>query len=132
MKGGYLDTSLIYKAEVVADNKTSTYIGLASNTFKERYSNHISSFKNVKYRESTTLSNHIWDLKDGNKQAEIKWTKIANAPTYNPSSKKCMLCILEKTLILTSKHTHPLNKRTEIMNKCRHRRKFLLSNFQNG
>ena len=31
---------------------------------------------------------------------------------------------------LTSNHPNPLNKRTEIMNKCHHRRKFLLSSFQ--
>ena len=127
LEGRCLSKSVIYKAEVKSDNKTSTYIGQTSNTFKERYTNHVSSFKNEKYKESTALSKYIWDLKQQEKEFEINWSKITNAPAYNPSSKKCQLCILEKTLILNSNHPNQLNKRTELMSKCRHRRKFLLS-----
>ena len=44
LEGKCLTKSVIYKAEVIENNKTSAYIGLASNTFKERYNNHTSSF----------------------------------------------------------------------------------------
>ena len=49
------------------------YIGLASNTFKERYLNHTLSFRNEKYKESiTALFKHICKLKDQKKPYEIK------------------------------------------------------------
>ena len=71
--GYYLSKSIIYQAEVISDHKTAVYIGLASNTFKERYRNHMSSFRNVRYKESTAMSNYIWKLKEENIQFEVKW-----------------------------------------------------------
>ena len=41
-----------------------TYIGLSSTQFKFRFSNHESSFENQSGRNKTTLSHHIWNLKD--------------------------------------------------------------------
>ena len=95
------------------------YIGLASNTFKERYLNHISSFRNQRYKESTALSKYIWKLKDQNKPYEIKWFIDMYASSYH--------CNTEKTLILTSTHHHLLNQRSELISTCRHRRKYLIS-----
>ena len=100
---------------------------MASNTFKERFTNYSASFRNSKYKESTNLSQRIWELKNNNKNFDIKWSIVASASSYNPCSKKCNLCVMEKTLILTSEEAHPLNKTKELMNKCRHRGKFLLS-----
>jgi hypothetical protein len=128
LEGKCLTQSIIYQADVTEDTKTSTYIGLASNTFKERFTNHQSSFKHQNQKESTALSRHIWDLKEQRKQHNISWSIAATAPAYNPKSKTCHLCLMEKTLILTSDHPHSLNKRTELLSKCRHRRKYLLSN----
>ena len=94
----------------------------------ERFTNHLASFRNSKYKESTNLSQRIWELKNNNKNFDIKWSIVASASSYNPCSKKCNLCVMEMTLILTLEDPHPLNKRKELMNKCiRHRRKFLLS-----
>ena len=39
----------------------------------------------------------------------------------NPSSKRCLLCLKEKYEIATYKGDDLLNKRTEIINTCRHR-----------
>ena len=89
----------------------------------------MSSFNNRKLRDSTTLSKYIWNLKDKNIQYEINWSKIYSAPAYSPISKTCQLCSMEKTMILTSKYPNLLNKRNELLGKCRHRRKFLLSAF---
>ena len=128
LKGKCLMQSIVYQADVKEDTRTSTYIGLASNTFKERFTNHQSSFKHQNQKESTALSKHIWDLKEQRKAHDICWSIAATAPAYNPNSKTCHLCLMEKTLILTSDHPYPLNKRTELLSKCRHRRKYLLSN----
>ena len=127
LEGKCLSTSLVYKAEVDSIQGTACYIGLASNTFKERYLNHTSSFRNIQYRESTALSKYIWTLKEKNEDYDIKWSVAAKAPSYSPTIKSCYLCLTEKTLILTSQHEHLLNKRNELMGTCRHRRKFLLS-----
>ena len=56
---------------------------------------------------------------------DIKWSKVTAAPTYQPSTRRCNLCSLEKSIILYS-NDNILNKRNEIMNKCRHRNCFLL------
>ena len=119
----------MYKAEVKAADSTVTYLGAAANTFKERFRNHTLSFKHEKYKQNTSLSKHIWDLKTDQKPFEIKWSIAGRATPYNPTAKSCKLCLLEKTLILTTADPSPLNKRSELMSKCRHRAKFLLSSF---
>ena len=118
--------SVIYKATLETKNDTATYIGQAGQSFKERYNNHTKSFKNILYENETTLSKEVWKLKNENIDYKLSWSVICRASTYKSSSKVCQLCLLEKTYILTSKE-NLLNKRNEIMNKCRHRRKFLLS-----
>ena len=72
--------SVVYKAEVIENNSTSnTYTGLTSNTFKERFYGHRHSFKKRDSNHSTTLSSHIWDLKDKNENYEVKWSIIDRA-----------------------------------------------------
>ena len=105
----------MYRAEITSDQDTVAYIGLASNTFKERYLNHTSSFRNQRYKESTALSKYIWKLKDQNKPYEIKWFIDMYAPSYHPTKKWCNLCNTEKTLILTSTHHHLLNQRSRLI-----------------
>ena len=48
----------MYKAKVKSDTDKNTYIGLAGNTFKERNTNHKSSFRNRNYF-NRALSKHI-------------------------------------------------------------------------
>ena len=127
MEGKCLNKSIIYKASVKSKNKTCTYLGLSANTFKERLGNHKLSFNHQKYSQNTNLSKHIWDLKTKNEAYEITWSRVASAPLYNPRTETCKLCNLEKTLIMTSTDHNLLNGRNELMNKCRHRAKFLLS-----
>ena len=105
----------------------ATYIGAATN-FKERYRNHTLSFKHQRYQHNTNLSSYVWSLKAENKPFNIQWSIAGKAPSYNPSMKCCKLCLLEKTLIMKSNDQVQLNKRSELMSKCRHRAKFLLSN----
>ena len=48
---------------------------------------------------------------------------------YYPNSKRCLLCLNEKYEIATYKGDNLLNKRTEIINTCRHRNKYKLANY---
>ena len=128
LKGKCQQNSVIYKASVQTENESYTYIGQAGQSFKERLNNHTKTFRNQKYENTTTLSKQIWKLKDDNKDFTVDWSILATAPTYHPSTKTCQLCNLEKTIIITSKNMNLLNKRSELLNKCRHRNKYLLSN----
>ena len=50
---------------------------------------------------------------------------------YSNIAKSCMLCLHEKSEILTyPKQDELLNKRSELISKCRHINKYLLSNYK--
>ena len=119
--------NVIYKAEVKTKNETKTYIGLTSSEIKKRVSSHNSDFKHAKNKDSTKLSKHIWDLKENNINYEIKWNVIKKVNKLKNGDKMCRLCTQEVRYILRNKDS-PLNSRNELMNKCRHRRKYLLDN----
>ena len=53
--------SYMYKAKVKSDTDENTYIRVAGNTFKERYTNQKSSLRNRNYF-NTALSKHIWHM----------------------------------------------------------------------
>ena len=129
LDGNCLVDSVVYRAEVKDDNSnTTTYTGLTSNTFKKRFYGHRQSFKNQNLRHSTTLSSHIWDLKDRNQNFEVKWSTIERAPNFNPITKKCRLCLKEKYYIIFQPEGAQLNQRSELYSTCRHRTKQLLCN----
>ena len=125
-EGKCLLENVIYQAKVKSENSEETYIGLTSNTFKSRLSNHRKSMKYEKYRHDTTLSLHTWDLKDKNVNFEIDWKLIGRAQTFNPISGICNLCTLEKYHILFNSNQATLNRREEFTNFCRHKSKLLL------
>ena len=117
----------MYQATVknTTNGTVETYIGLASTTFKERLAIHKQSFKRRDLNQ-TTLSSHIWLLKDNEKNFNIKYKIIDRGRPYTAGYKKCGLCTKEKTWIITRPDMGTLNKRTELTTKCRHRDKFLL------
>ena len=120
-----LTSSIIYNAQVTTNNATKNYIGLTEGTFKQRFSQHKAKFKHRKYTNSTELSKYIWKLRDNNQDFNIKWTIISRARPYNNISKRCDLCLTEKLMIITANPDRILNKRSELISKCRHENKFL-------
>ena len=107
-------------------NNTETYVGLTENDFKTRLATHKQNFKNEKQRFNTALSKHIWRIKEKNLDYEIKWKILGRAKPYSPISRKCNLCILEKYYIICHREKASLNKKSELVNKCLHRDKYLL------
>ena len=103
-------------------------------TFKvvQRYHGYISTHLQLPThkKSTTTLSEHVWNLKNNNIEHCISWEIIENSHPYNTASKKCNLCTAEKYFILTGKPT--LNKRREIFAQCPHRRKHLLQNIRDS
>ena len=103
------------------------YHGIASGPFKPRYRNHLKSFNNRGYEHDTKLSEYIWKLKDRNIPYTVKWEIISTAEPYRAGSNRCNLCLAEKVVIARCNNKGLLNKRTELLNKCRHKNKFMLS-----
>ena len=105
----------------------NVYIGIVAGVFKPRYRNHKKSFNNREYETNTKLSDFIWKLKDKNIRYSITWKVLTNAAPYRCGTKVCNLCLAEKVAIARCNHKGLLNKRTELLGKCRHRIKFKLS-----
>ena len=126
LEGKCLVDNLVYQAEVVTDKDTQTYVGLTSTTFKLRYGNHKESFKNENSKGKSTLSKHIWGLKNKGVKYETKFKIIGRAQPFSPISGICNLCTLEKYHILFTPHLATLNKREEINQFCLHKMPKLL------
>ena len=121
-----LKNNVVYKATVQYEDKEQNYIGMTENTFKTRYTLHKASFKHSTKRKQTELSNLIWTLKDNGTEYKITWSIINRARPYQPGKRTCNLCLSEKFHILTGSHL--INRKTELLNKCPHRRKYITCN----
>ena len=66
VQGKCLTDCVVYRATVTetVSRRVETYTGVTGNTFKERYIGHKSDIRHRKKRHSSTLANHIRDLKD--------------------------------------------------------------------
>ena len=96
LQGDCQQGSVIYQAEVKTDTSSMKYIGSTGGIFKARYNNHKYSLNN-RNTSSTTLSSHVWALKDAGKEFNINWKIIAKTSVYAPGARFCDLCLIEKT-----------------------------------
>ena len=129
--------SLVYKATVTSKKSGNMdYYGLTANTFKERYNSHCTSFRCLSKPESsdkskevkkTTLTSHIQSLEEKGEKYSMKWQIQRRAFSYRPGCNFCSLCLTEKTQILLADPKKTLNRRTELLEKCRHKAKFKLN-----
>ena len=94
--------------------------------FMVRYANHKKTFNNIKYQTDTELSNEYWNIISTN-TSNVSWEIFGTHKSYNQSSKRCLLCLNEKLAIALHKDDNMLNKRSEIISKCRHRNKYMLA-----
>ena len=125
-----LSTELMFLMMKTATKKF--YFGLTGATFKERYRNHIRDFKQEKYENCTELAKYIWQLKRSNINFSIKYSMASNV-SGNPSSIIYPLSITEKlwNIEFVNNNKDLLNKKSELIKKCRHLNKFLLVNVKN-
>ena len=121
--------SIVYEATIASGDERRTYVGISDPPFKARYANHRTSFKHERYRNSTELSKYVWDLKEKEQSYKLEWKIAERARPYNTITKRCNLCLAEKRRIITSNRDETINKRTELVSKCRHANKFSLANF---
>ena len=115
LNGKCLVDKLIHRAKVKDENdNTSTYTGLTANTFKQRFYGHSRGFTNRNLESSTSLSTHIWDLKDKNDNFELSWEVVDRAQPFNPTTRRCGLCQMEKFYNLFLPEGARLNKKSEL------------------
>ena len=88
--------SVIYNCEVTRTDSGAreTYIGLTGGTFKSRWYGHIGDIR--RYDKNNPKQEHIGKLRSENIHFTIRWKIIQRAPTFNPITNSCRLCLLEK------------------------------------
>ena len=121
--------SVIYSAKVESNSTTMEYIGLTGDSFKSRYNGHTETFRKNDVKK-TTLSSYIHELEEKEVDYGIHWQIKHRATTYKPGANYCGLCNREKVAILLSDPQTTLNKRTELLEMCRHRHKFKLESLK--
>ena len=129
MDGKCLSECLIYKASV-SRTTNKYYYGACENTFKELYNNHNRSFRNKSREKNTELSKYVGESKEKDINYFINWNIAVKSQKYICGFRKCDLCIYEKLLISRADPNVLLNKRDELVPKCRHKNKFTLKCFK--
>ena len=120
---------ILYPPNGFGSRSSLTSLGLTEGTWKQRNYQHKHTFNNRKQEHRTSLSKFVWSTKDKNNNAPPKISRsiLKLAPAYSNTTKRCMLCLQEKLAIITYPEQHKLlNKRSELISKCRHENKFLL------
>ena len=131
LKGNCLVCCLVYRATVTRmDNcNCETYTGVTAGTFKCRWYGHCHDMTHRPDEEhqGTTLSNHVWKLKDQSVQYKIDWAVVTKSADFNPATGICRVCLEEKFFIMFCPEGATLNQRSEFFTHCRHFHKFLLA-----
>ena len=84
------------------NNKDKVYIFSTGGHFKDRYTGHKYTFKHVNKKNSTRLSDFVWQYFDryGTKP-EMEWSILHHANNnISSASKICQICNLERMAIL--------------------------------
>ena len=121
LNGECLTPKVIYHADVSheANNDQRFCFGIEESTFKKRYYNHKRDVKHIKYQYNTELTKYVWNLKN-NIKYNIQQKVIDKVYGY-ANSTMCKLCLIEKLWIINHiNNNNILNKKSEIINKCRH------------
>ena len=128
LDGNCLSENTLYEGTVTSNLPNyppKVYAGISAPPWKSRLYNHTLSFNNREYAKCE-IAKEVLRIKDQGGDYNIQWRIIGHAPAYNPTGKKCCLCIIEKVHIAQNIGETLLNKRDELISKCRHRRKYAL------
>ena len=90
-----------------------------TNMLKKGYQTRCKFFPQIHVPFSLSSRVPLWDL--------------YQAASYSNISKRCLLCLHEKlAIVLYPNPGELINKRSEMISKCRHLNKFLLMNFNSN
>ena len=128
LNGACLSENTLYAGKLSSDlpnYNPRDYAGVSEGPWKQRWYVHRLSFNDRNYA-NCRLAKEVWRIKDLGGDFHIEWRIIGHAPAYNPIARKCSLCTIEKLYIAEHINENLLNKRDELVSKCRHRRKYSL------
>ena len=131
LNGLCVKSSILYQATIKCSDskcKQKRSKEICETTFKKRYANHKKSFNLSNSKNDTTLSAEYWTLKQKQQAPRLTWEIKGQYKAYNPTLKKCNLCLNEKLAIKDDPNKNLLNKRSEVISQRRHRNKFKLVN----
>ena len=130
VNGKCLTPEVMYEATVTSDlprYEARIYKGITERFFKERNKEHKQSFNNPGKKTDSKLSEEVWRIKEAGGTPLVTWKILKKSKTYNPQAKRCALCLTEKLAIAEHEGKDILNKRSEIVAKCRHQLKYQLT-----
>ena len=123
MSGLCLTSSISYQATKKCSDskhKQKRQKGICETTFKKCYANQRKSFNLIKSKNDTTLSIEYWNSKQKQQAWRLTWKMKGQYKAYNPTLKKCNLCLNKKLAIIKDPDKNLLNKRSEVISQCRH------------
>ena len=128
MPGRCTTSNVVYRATVRRHDNCSIdcYTGLTGDKFKTRFNKHQSDIRTGK-KTASKLASHVCKLKDQNIPYDIGWDIVTRAPSFNPTSRMCRLCLSEAYHIMFTPGGANLNKRDELFGFCKHKWKNLLA-----
>ena len=85
------------------------------------------SMKFEAHVKNARRNRNIKTLKVNGTDCHLKWGIKSYASRYKCGTRRCDLCLTEKMIIALADPKVLLNKRTELISKCRHRSKFILN-----
>ena len=117
---------MVCKAKLSTNITYKEYYGVSEGEFKSRYNNHTQSFRHIFHINDKELSKYLSTLKANGTDYHLKWSIKSYASRYKCGTRRCDLCLTEKLIALADPKVL-LNKRTELISKCRRTSKFILN-----
>ena len=110
--------SVVYRATITRQDTgaTETYTGLTGGPFKTRWHAHNNDIRNYDPDDGAhgkRMSKYVGKLKADNIPYNISWSIVTRAPAYNPVSRSCRLCLLEKYFIMFESAGATLNIKSD-------------------
>ena len=127
--GECLTLNINYEPQITSNQvkyKQKIYTGTAETDFKHRFSNPTKSFKLEHYEKGIELSKEYWTIKCNNFRPKVTWEIIRKCAPFNTTKRKCYLFLNKNFEIVSYKGDNLSNKRSELINKCRHQKKFTI------
>ena len=106
--------------------KQKIYIGTGETDFKHRFGNCSKLFNLEHYENDTELSKEYWTIKCNHFTPKVTSRLMRQCVPCSSIKRNCDLYLNEKFEMAPYKGDKLLSKNSEIINKCRHKRKFTI------
>ena len=127
-----LTSKIVYSAKMITDDQqpSKSYLGIFETEFKTRFNNPKKSFRYRQSRKYIELSKYIWELEEKHTEYQIRCSLTQKSCGHNTVTKSWNLCLLEKLMLCSfSDKSRLINKRLDLVCKCRNENKLMLKNY---